>query len=147
MARYFSISELIKSNEAIKRRIWNGANTEQESNITALVNVILDPLRDAYHAPITVTSGFRNARVNKLVGGVRDSQHTKGEAADITGGTKTRNKKLMRLIVDLGLPFDQMINEHDYAWVHVSYKRVGDNRGQILRFDGKSYVGIRKEDL
>ena len=55
----------------------------------------------------------------------------RGEAADITAGSKTENKKLFELIRD-NLPFDQLIDESNYSWVHVSYVSTSKNRKQIL---------------
>ena len=70
--------------------------------------------------------------VNKAVGGARYSQHRKGEAADISVYSKQRNKELFNYIKD-NLPFDQLINEKNYSWVHVSCKLdLTQNRGEIL---------------
>ena len=144
---HFTMSEMLRSDTAIKKKIWNGATREQEQNLQALMSVILEPLRQKYGKAITISSGFRNAEVNKAVGGVSDSQHTKGEAADITAGSKMENQRLARLIVSMHLPFDQLIDEENYAWVHISYKRVGENRGQILRYKNKRYNLIKAEEL
>jgi hypothetical protein len=121
--KYFTIRELIKSTTAIERHIDNSPSKEVERSLTALVEKILDPLREAYGKPIIVTSGYRCARLNKVVGGAPSSQHVKGEAADIRSvqDTPEENKKLYDLIVKLKLPFDQLINEHGYDWVHVSF--------------------------
>lgn len=145
--KYFTISELIHSDAAVQRRIWNGANGEQEQNLTALVDNILDPLRLFYGKPIFVNSGFRNPETNRAVGGVANSQHLRGEAADISTGSRLENQHLARLIVQLKLPYDQVIDEKDYAWVHVSFKRNGDNRGQILRMRNGKYQIIKAEEL
>lgn len=144
--KYFTISELIYSHDYWKR-IWNKTTPEVEQNLTALVAVILDPLREKYGKPITVSSGYRCPELNRAVGGVSNSQHMKGEAADITTGSKSENKKLMKLIVEMNLPFCQLIDEKDFAWVHISYKRVGDNRGQILRYRNGIYKGIKPEEI
>lgn len=145
--KYFTISELIKSDTAIKKKIWNGANKEQESNLIALVGAILDPLREKYGKPINISSGFRCQALNTAVGGASTSQHLKGEAADIDAGSRLANQHIARLIVEMGLPFDQLIDENNYAWVHVSYKWVGDNRGQILRYKNKRYIQIQPKEL
>lgn len=144
---HFTMSEMLHSDEAVRRRIWNGANREQETNLQALMSAVLEPLRQRYGRPITVLSGFRNETLNRVVGGVRNSQHLKGEAVDITTGSKLENQRLARLVVEMRLPFDQLIDEAGYAWVHVSYKRIGDNRGQILRMRNGKYQIIKKEDL
>jgi hypothetical protein len=121
--KYFTIRELIKSTTAIERHIDNSPSKEVERSLTALVEKILDPLREAYGKPIIVTSGYRCARLNKVVGGAPSSQHVKGEAADIRSvqDTPEENRKLYDLIVKLKLPFDQLINEHGFDWVHVSF--------------------------
>lgn len=145
--KYFTISELLRSDTAIASKIWNGANREQEDNLIALVAAILDPLRTAYGKPIRISSGFRCPALNRAIGGVANSQHMRGEAADIDLGSTTENRKLAKLIVDMKLPFDQLIDEANYAWIHVSYKRKGDNRGQILRMRGGKYTVIKASDL
>lgn len=144
---YFTISELLRSDTAIARKIWNGANREQEDNLISLVAAVLDPLRTAYGKPIRISSGYRCPILNKAIGGVSNSQHMKGEAADIDTGSMVENRKLAKLIVDLKLPFDQLIDESNYAWIHVSYKRNGYNRGQILRMRGGKYAVIKATDL
>lgn len=145
--KYFTISELIRSDTAIARKIWNGANREQEDNLIALVAAVLDPLRMSYGKPIHISSGYRCPTLNKAIGGVANSQHMKGEAADIDLGSTTENRKLAKLIVDLKLPFDQLIDEANYAWVHVSHKKNGGNRGQILRMRGGKYMVIKADQL
>lgn len=136
--KYFTISEFIRSDKAVKMKIWNGAPKEAEDNIIALVGAVLDPLRAKYGKPITVSSGYRCKELNRLVGGATDSQHTKGEAADITTGNKTENMKLGQMIVAMGA-FDQVIfeetgvNDLKAEWIHVSWKRTGVNRMQILK--------------
>lgn len=145
--KYFTISELLHSDTAVARKLWNGANREQEDNLIALVDAVLDPLRLFYGKPIHVSSGFRSPAVNRAVGGVSNSQHLRGEAADIDTGSRLENQHLARLIVQHQLPFDQLIDEANYAWIHVSHKRNGPNRGQILRMRGGKYTIIKPEEL
>ena len=120
--RYFTISELIHSDTAIARKIWNGANREQEENLTALVEKVLDPLRLFYGKAIRVSSGFRCPALNRAVGGVVNSQHLRGEAADLDTGSIAENRKLAQMIVKNRLPFDQLIDEFGCDWLHVSYR-------------------------
>ncbi len=130
--KYFTIPELTKSATASRRKIDNTPSAAVIANLTALVDNILDPLREAWGAPIIVTSGYRCVRLNAAVGGVKASQHTLGQAADIrtVSDKPADNKRLFDLIVKLGLPYDQLIDEYGYNWVHVSYS--SRNRRQIL---------------
>ena len=96
-----------------------------EQNLQALVEHVLDPARERLGIPITVNSGYRCPAHNKAVGGVKNSQHLKGEAADITCAD---NKRLAEIIEQLG-NFDQLIVYPTF--LHVSYKRQGVNRESI----------------
>ena len=125
------MKELAKSSTANKLGIDNTPTNEASVALSNLVTHVLDPLREMYGKPITVNSGYRCPKLNAAVGGAKNSQHMKGEAADITAGNKTENKKLFELIRD-NLPFDQLLNESDYSWVHVSYVSSSKNRKQIL---------------
>ncbi len=129
--KYFSIKELSYSSTALLRKIDNTPGEDVIANLTALVDNVLDPLREAYGKPITVNSGYRSTLLNRAVGGSTKSQHLRGEAADITTGTKAGNKWLFNYVVK-HLNFDQLINESNYSWLHLSYKRGAKNRRQIL---------------
>lgn len=130
--KFFTITELTKSSTAQRKGIENIPSEKEQQNLIDLVEHILDPLREAYGKPIIVTSGYRCKALNKAVGGASTSQHLYGQAADIrsVSDTKEENKKLFDLVQELQLPFDQLINEHDFDWVHVSYS--DRNRRQIL---------------
>ena len=121
---YFSMHELCASATARRLGIRNIPNKTQEEKLIRLVDHILDPLREAWGAPIIVTSGFRCPRLNAAVGGARHSQHCLGEAADIRTVTDLPedNRRLRDLIISLGLPFDQLIDEFGCDWLHVSYR-------------------------
>ena len=116
---------MTRSATAEARKIPNTPAVCEVARLEALVDNVLDPLREWYGAPIYVNSGYRSVRLNRAVGGVSTSQHLRGEAADITAGTRAENKKLFERIRD-HLPFDQLIWEKGGAegpdWVHVSYK-------------------------
>jgi hypothetical protein len=83
-----------------------------------------------YGKPIKVNSFYRSLNLNKAVGGSATSQHVKGEAIDLTGGSKEENKKIFDWC-KVNLVFDQLINEYDYTWIHISYNKT-KNRNQIL---------------
>ena len=130
--KYFSYEELTKSIIAKNKGIDNTPSTEIKKNLKALVDNILDPLREAYGKPITVTSGDRCPKLNTAVKGAKNSQHVKGQAADINGvkDLRSENKKLFDLVIKLNLPYDQLIDEYNYNWVHVSFS--DKPRKQIL---------------
>ena len=124
---HFTLTELTHTSTGIE----NKPNSQQTSALITLCGKVLQPLRDMYGAPIHVSSGYRSPSVNKAVGGARNSQHTLGEAADITVYSREGNKKLFEIIRD-NLSFDQLINERNFSWIHVSYKSQKENRKQIL---------------
>lgn len=97
-----------------------------------MVDNVLDPLREWYGKPIVVNSGYRCPALNKAVGGATTSQHMSGQAADIDTGDRQQNKLLFEYIRK-NLPFDQLIDESNFAWVHVSYRADGRNRNQVLK--------------
>lgn len=129
--KYFTIKELSHSDTAVARGIDNYPTAEAIHNLTKLVENVLDPLREKYGKPIQVSSGYRSAILNRSVNGATSSQHRLGEAADITVGSKEENQKLFEIIRQ-ELPFDQLIDEKDFSWVHVSF-REGRNRKQVLK--------------
>ena len=129
--KYFTIEEMIKSSTATAKRIDNTPNQTVIDSLTKLIEAVLDPLREWYGKPIGVNSGYRCKALNKAVGSkAKNSQHLYGEAADITAGSKEENEKLFNYIKD-NLEFDQLINESNFSWVHVSY-REGRLRKQVL---------------
>lgn len=129
--KYFTIEEMTKSSTATAKGIDNTPSQEILAKLQKLIEAILDPLREWYGKPIRVNSGYRCEALNEAIGSkANNSQHLYGEAADITAGSKEENKKLFEYIKD-NLPFDQLINESDFSWIHVSY-REGRLRKQVL---------------
>ena len=141
MMSYFTIEELCRSNKAQLLGISNTPSAEVMRNLQDLIDNVLDPLRRAYGRPIIINSGYRCYSLNVAVGGVKNSQHLTGHAADITGGNKAENRILWNLIRNLELPIDQCIDENDMVWVHVSYDKTR-NRREFIRMtqkNGKTY--------
>lgn len=128
--KYFTIEEMTKSSTAKANGIDNTPSEEGVLKLQKLIEAILDPLREWWGGPIKVNSGYRCEALNEAVGGSPTSQHKLYEAVDITVGTKKGNEKLFNYIKD-NLPFDQLINESNFSWVHVSY-REGRLRKQVL---------------
>jgi hypothetical protein len=118
---YFTINELCLSATAEKHGIKNIPGVPELENLTVLVNNLLDPIREAWGKAITVNSGYRCTQLNSLVGGVTNSHHIFGYAADITVGGKADNKKLFALITSGKFKFTQAILEKGGQWIHISY--------------------------
>lgn len=132
--KYFTIEELTRSTVAAARGIPNVPGENEREALEVLVLALLDPLREIWGKPIYVNSGYRSPALNKAVGGVANSQHMKGQAADITTGNAEGNRKLLALIRDGGFDFDQLIDEADGTWIHVSYVSPSENRRQVLKY-------------
>lgn len=125
----FTMSELIKSDKAKQYNIKNTPDTAALDNMLNLIVYCLQPVRELLRKPVVITSGFRCPQLNKLVGGVANSQHLMGCAADfIVSGETVAG--IMFKIQTSGIEFDQLINEYN-KWVHISFVK-GKNRRQVL---------------
>ena len=133
LSKNFSLNEMCRSNTARVRGLPNVPNAEQVKNLQQLCENVLQPLRDHLGKPVVINSGFRSQAVNMAVGGAKNSQHTKGEAADIKCKDYPYAKEIYTWIMD-NLKFDQVILERkgNAVWVHVSYCANGKNRQQAL---------------
>lgn len=145
LSTHFTLSELTKSQDAIRRGI---DNTPTGSDINSLILVcenILEPVRKRYGIPFKPSSGYRSIALNEAVGGSKTSQHCFGQAVDfeVPG---VSNFELASWIAQ-NLSFDQLIlefykqGELNSGWVHCSYVGIGKNRKQCKTFDGKQYIG------
>jgi hypothetical protein len=131
ISKHITIDEATFSAKAVANKISNVPNESQLEAMQLVAEKLFEPLREWYGKPIKINSFFRSLEVNKLVkGSSKSSQHCKGEAIDISAGSKAENKKLFDYVCKK-LDFDQCINEYDFTWVHISYKPKG-NRKQIL---------------
>ena len=132
LSKNFALSEITHSNTAKRLGIENEPTEEHLQNMQTLINLLIQPMRDSL-GPIRISSGYRNPELNLAIGGSSSSQHCKGEALDIQFWQmgKMMNELIYEWILDSGLEFDQMINEFDFAWIHISLK-AKDNRKQVL---------------
>lgn len=135
---HFTIEELYASQTAKAKGIDNKPNVQQVINLVYLAAFVLEPLRVAMREPIKIGSGFRSLRLNQAVGGVSNSQHLTGQAADLCiDGDIQKGRKWFDYIRQ-HLPFDQLIWEKNpktgSCWVHVSYVHpdFGKNRRQVI---------------
>ena len=131
--KYFTLQELTASQVARRRGINNTPAKFERENLVELVDKVLDPLREAWGAPIIVTSGYRCYALNQAVGGAKSSQHCLGLAADIRAlsDLPADNRKLRDLIVKLDLPYDQIIDEFGGDWIHVSYRATNPRKQRL----------------
>ena len=136
--KYFTISELCKS-----RPGYDNTPTEEiKANLQHLIDKVLDPMREANGKAVNLTSGYRSPAYNAAIGGAKNSQHMKGQAADLqTKEGREGNKRLFEIIRKQG-NFDQLIDEKNYQWIHVSYNPQRQ-RHEILRYDGSKYHKIQ----
>jgi len=143
LSQNFSLKEAVKSQTAVRCGIDNTPNAEQIDCLRRTAEQILQPVRDHFGVPFSPSSWFRSEALCLQIGSKTTSQHAKGQAADfeVPG---IANAELAAWIV-ASLDFDQLILEFwDAAdpaagWVHCSYVGPGENRKQVLRYDGNSY--------
>jgi hypothetical protein len=135
ISKNFTLDELTASATAKQMHIINAPGVDEVCNLCALVHHVLQPLRDAMGESIKIGSGYRCPQLNKAVGGVSNSQHIKGEAADLCiDGDKLKGKRWFDWIKS-HCDFDQLIMEHNSKgtyWVHVSYRADGKNRRHVI---------------
>lgn len=148
LSEHFSLREMTKSSTATRLGIDNTPSKDVLDCLKALCVNVLEPLRKAWGAPIVVSSGYRSPQLNKAVHGAASSQHVVGQAADIhtVSDKPEENRKLLDLIVKLGLPYDQVINEYPNRamqpdWIHVSYGPK-NRRNKLTCIKGKYIAGL-----
>ena len=149
--KHFSFQEFERSDTAYKYGIDNRLPDNLKPNVAALVDAVLDPLREAWGGPIDISSGYRcpALNANPEINGAKTSQHMTGQAADLriyvrdAAGKivkdknghaivdRVANRRLFQKIIDLDLPFDQLIDENNFSWVHVSHRADGKNRKEV----------------
>ena len=132
LSKNFSRAEIEHSNTAKRLGIKNEMSEKHLENMQRLITGLIQPLRDAV-GPIRISSGYRSKELNRAIGGSNRSQHSKAEALDLQFWSKGKmnNKVIYDWILNSGLEFDQMINEFDFSWIHISLKDK-DNRKQVL---------------
>jgi len=131
LTEHLSLIEVTRSEYAKRNGINNMPNAEHTENLIELAKKIFEPIRVHFDKPIYISSGYRCKALNTAIGGSRTSQHMKGEALDIDQGNKKDNKEIFDFIKN-NLEFDQLINEFDYDWVHVSYNTSGKQRKSVI---------------
>lgn len=131
ISKHISLKEATFSATAIRNNVTNQPTTEHLEAMKLVANECFEPLREWYGKPIKINSFYRGILLNKLVKGSASSQHCKGEAIDMDGGSIEENKKLFEWC-KANLEFDQLIWEYGGAWVHISFTVKKKNRKQVL---------------
>jgi zinc D-Ala-D-Ala carboxypeptidase len=146
---HITYAEGVVSATAKRLGIENVPSAKILETMKTTAQALFEPVRCALGKPIEIISFYRCEKLNKAVGGSKNSQHMIGEAIDVRGLGDLTNAEIYYYIKESGLDFDQIIWEFGNAiepdWVHISYTTRRKNRKQRLRaikLGGKTqYVG------
>ncbi len=152
--KYFTVNELCVSATYPKLVEVPKPGTSIYNNIVKLINNLLDPVRTKLNQPISVSSGYRNEKLNTATKGSKTSMHRYGLAADThTGKGGADNLKIVEALLESNVPFDQCIIEYPTikngkiiaaSWIHLGLNTNGNNRKQILyTIDGLHYPTVK----
>lgn len=124
-SEFFSLAELTKSETAARHKIDNTPTKAVIDNLQYGVDMVLDPLRRLYGQPVRINSGFRCEQLNKIVGGVANSWHLLGNAADIHISSAEEAKILFSNLQKLP-SVDTVLFEHSKTaqWLHVQWDKT-----------------------
>ena len=131
ISKNFTFDEFTLGQIAIEHSILNQPDENEATAIIALVTELLQPLRDLAGEPIAITSGYRSEEVNRLAGGVANSQHRLGEAADCY--TASGPERLLETLLASNLDFVQAIVYRHRNILHLSFRSSGKNRREVIR--------------
>jgi hypothetical protein len=131
ISEHITFDEATNSQTAKEKGIKNIPDSTQLTFMKSVAVNCFEPVRNWYKKPLNINSFFRCRALNIAIKGALNSQHEKGQAIDISAGSKEENKKIFDYI-KANLKFDQLINEFDYKWIHVSFVQ-GANRNMTLK--------------
>lgn len=146
MVKYFKFEEFTKSAKAKELNIDNTPKDETIINNINEVMEVMDIIRTRWteycadkhlqNPQIKITSGYRCDALNKAVKGSKTSAHKIGSAADykaVNGHNKALYKVSQKVLEEMNIPYDQLINEYDYSWTHLGLKNLkGEQRKQVF---------------
>jgi zinc D-Ala-D-Ala carboxypeptidase len=149
LSEHLDLAEVTRSTDAKRRGISNEPTAEHIENFKIIAEKIFEPIRKHFGVPIFISSGYRSSALNKAIGGASSSQHLLGQALDLDmdGSSSGVTNKMVFEYIKNNLDFDQLINEFNYSWVHVSYNTKGKQRKQILdatKINGKTVYSTHK---
>lgn len=136
--KHFTFRELLYSNVALQNDVPNLPPRKDAAkiyfNLVVLVDNLLDPIRERFAVPMIITSGYRCERLNKLVGGVDNSQHMKGEAVDFWFPSFSK-KEMAAAFFEIAeeFNFDQLIYYKKRGIIHISYSRYNNRHQSFMR--------------
>ena len=137
LTEHFTLEEMAQSRTAVRLAIRNVPNAQQIACLKVLCQQVLEPLRKAMGKPVIINSGYRCWLLNQKVGGARNSQHLKGQAADIRVTDLATGRTWFAWLME-NTNFDQLIWEHRKSayWIHVSCKPdVKMNRHRVISLE------------
>ena len=142
LSKNFSLEEMERSQTAQRMGIKNKAGSGEIKHLTDLCYNVLEPCRAKFDKPIRISSGYRSEELCVAIGSKKTSQHALGMAVDMEIPSESNLK--VALWLQNNVDFDQLILEYytgeaNSGWIHVSFHE-GNNRKQVLTFDGKSYT-------
>lgn len=155
MNNYFTLKELCCSGSYPRLVEIPKENSNEYKNIMNLIQNLLNPIREKLGKPIRVTGGYRPPALNKAVGGAANSNHLYGCAADIhTGNDGTDNVKIVKAVLELQIPFDEVICEGavfnkegelvSCKWVHVALRQNNNRKKFLYTENFKTYHPLKK---
>ena len=115
--KYFSISEMTRSDTAKRLGIDNTPSDDIKKNLTLFINTVLDPIREDWGSPIIVSSVYRCPEFNKAVGGVKTSGHLYGYCADLQ--VKGDLRKFSNFVIE-------WMKEHQMKWDQIIWEKSGN---------------------
>lgn len=136
--KYFTFREFLHSNVALQNDVLNLPLRHDAAkvyfNLVVLVDNLLDPIREKFAVPMIITSGYRCERLNKLVGGVDNSQHMKGEAVDFCfAGFSKKEMAAAFFEIAEEFNFDQLIYYKKKGIIHISYSRKNNRHQSFMK--------------
>ena len=142
LSEHFTLNEFTKSITAERLGIKNEPDYEKVQAMKQLCREVLEPLRQHYGKPIRITSGYRCPLLNAAVGGVTNSQHLYGEAADLSVPSEAVARDWFQWLVK-NTDFDQLLFEHNTrlknCWLHIScrYNRLRNRHQAIFNYKAR----------